>query len=706
MRVEVCSVSFRHTLQYLQMAKVALVSHDVQTVQGRAGGVGTFVAHWARLLKQNGDDVTIILTHAELETSGLDPEWAAKYRSWGISFIEVYSDARSPNRWPESWSMRLSEKLHPVLVDFDAVYFQDWANLAFHTVRVNRFALAPGPLCITVLHGPSNWVRIGNRKYPHVVDDLHLEFLERYSAEHSDGVIAPSGYILNWAKNNGWKFRTPPAVLALPFLPAATDESQLESEPRKRVIFFGRLETRKGFLLFAKAVMELWNSHPEILQTVDEIVLLGHEDEASAAETVKRQLTNTGLKIVHIGNLNSEQAGRYLREHAAGAVVVIASAYENFPYAVIEASLIPGLTMICSRGGGIPEVLAGDTARLFDPEPRALAAKLQHALVAASPTPPAAPYDFAAANKAWLAYHRDNLESAGRKRNAASQTKPTVCVCIPYFNKARYFPDLLSCLESQTLPHFSLVAIDDGSHQTDAIQVFDDMARRFEKKGWIFQRQENAFVDAARNRAASLAESEYLFFIDADELIPPHALERMLEAAVISGVDCLVSASELFSGEGPEFTTIAHYMPIGANLVAGLIEPIIFGGPMILIRRRAFLAIGGYREERGAAHEDWELQARLTMHGFDTDVLPEYLHRYRQLPDGLAKTSDGFLAKRRIIDCYEEQFSKIGMHGMAGAMAALYRRCQELEGAVKDTVPIELRMRLHNRLSKMLGQPE
>jgi hypothetical protein len=59
-----------------------------------------------------------------------------------------------------------------------------------------------------------------------------------------------------------------------------------------------------------------------------------------------------------------------------------------------------------------------------------------------------------------------------------------------------------------------------------------------------------------------------------------------------------------------------------------------------------------------------------------------------------------------MIECYEEQFSKIGMHGMGAAMYALYRRCQELEGAVKETVPRELRMRLHDRLSKMLSKPE
>jgi O-antigen biosynthesis protein len=690
------------------MAKVALVSHDVQTVQGRAGGVGAFVTHWAKLLRNSGDEVTIILTHAEVETPGLDPRWAANYRSWGIEFIELHSDPPSADRWPETWAIRLSEKLHPLLLQFDVVYFQDWANLAFHTVRVNRFSATPRPVCITVLHGPSNWVRIGNRKHPQIPVDLHLEFVERYSAEHSDVVIAPSNYILGWVEKEGWKFRTAPVVLGLPYQLPAEVELKPEGPAKKRVIVFGRLETRKGATLFTKALLALAGDHPDISQTIEEIVFLGHEDEPGSVETVKRQLAKTGLRVVHEGNLDSEQAGRYLREHARGAVVVIASAYENFPYAVIETSLIPGLKTICSRGGGTPEVLGSHAdGRLFDPEPRSLAAKLHQALVESNSLSSAAPYDYQAANDAWLGFHRDILERAPRNKNIdTDRAKPSVCVSIPYFNKARYFPELLSCLEAQTLASFSLVAVDDGSSEPEAKDVFAAMARKYEPRGWMFLRQENAFVDAARNRAARHSDSEYLFFIDADDLIPPHAIERMLEAAVISGVDCLVSASVLFSGSQPPYTTTEKYMPIGANLVAGLIEPIIFGGPMILVRRKVFEAIGGYREVRGAAHEDWELQARLAMQGFDTDVLPEYLHQYRQLPDGLAKSSDDFIAKRRIIDCYEEQFSKIGMHGMGGAMFALYRRCQELEGAVRENVPLELRMRLHNRLSKMLGRPQ
>lgn len=690
------------------MANVALISHDVQTGHHSSGGVGTFVTSWARLLRSRGDNVTIFRLDARLESRGLDGHWAEKYRAWGIDFVEVLNDPPASSRWPEAWAMRLSEKLHPLLAGYDVAYFQDWANGAFHSVRVKRFSNEPAPICVTVLHGASNWVRIGNRQYPKIPDDLHLDFVERYAAQHSDYVISPSAYMLDWVQREGWTFRRKPAVLRLPYQPDEETPSKPRADEGKRLIFFGRLESRKGFRLFANALVTLRSEFPKLSETIREIVLLGNEDEPGAAQSVRQQLAGSSWTLTHLPGLDRTQAGQYLRENAANSVAVIASPYENFPYSVIETSLITGLRTICSRGGGIPEVLGSRTdRRLFDPEPRALARKLAEEI--AGPESPAAdpPYEFASANQAWLDFHGEILEAPCFSDDAPRRTaKPSVCVCIPYFNKAQYFPELLSCVEQQTLKDFQVVALDDGSTEAEAREVFDAMADRYQARGWKFLRQENAFVDAARNAAARQTGADYLLFLDADERIPPHAIERMLKAAEISGVDCLVSASVLFTGDREPYTTIAHYMPIGANLSAGLIEPIIFGGPMILIRREVFVAIGGYREWRGAAHEDWELQARLAMRGYDTDILPEYLHEYRQLADGLAKVSDGFVAKRRIIECYEAEFARLGMRGIGGAMFALYRRSQELEGAVRENVPVELRMRLHERLSKMLKRPE
>ena len=81
-------------------------------------------------------------------------------------------------------------------------------------------------------------------------------------------------------------------------------------------------------------------------------------------------------------------------------------------------------------------------------------------------------------------------------------------------------------------------------------------------------------------------------------------------------------------------------MPLGPALVGGLIDGSALGGHVILVRRSVFGEIDGYREMRGAAHEDWELHARLAAAGYRSDVVPECLHLYRQVPNSLSRTAD------------------------------------------------------------------
>jgi glycosyltransferase involved in cell wall biosynthesis len=237
-----------------------------------------------------------------------------------------------------------------------------------------------------------------------------------------------------------------------------------------------------------------------------------------------------------------------------------------------------------------------------------------------------------------------------------------------------------------------VIAIDDGSSDADARAVFDEMAELYAAKGWTFFRQSNNYVDRARNEAAGRADAEYLLMIDADDAFAPNAIERFLEAALLSGDDCLVSGSCVFTGddfpydpESGELVAPLHgyYMPIGPDVVGGMVEPNVFGGPAIFIRRRVFEQMGGYREVRGAIHEDWELHARLALAGHRVDVVPEYLHFYRKLPDGLARTGNEFLGKQRMSEAYDARLATVGMDGVARAMYALYRKKQDLQKKVR-----------------------
>jgi glycosyltransferase involved in cell wall biosynthesis/GT2 family glycosyltransferase len=715
------------------MARVALPSYDVQTVGGRAGGVGAFVTRLARHLRADGDEVTIIATRSETHSIPVDRLWREKYRAWGIEVVEVHNKPPPPDRWPEVWSMRLSEEVAPLLRAFDVVYLSDWANVGFQTLRVRRFGATATPVCVTVLHGSSGWHRPANRREPIVPDDLNLAFVERYCALHSDFVVAPSRWIVDWAKQEGWRFRREPEVLGLPYWEDRAPAPGRAAARLSRLVFFGRLEPRKGYDLFVAALQQLMAESPEVLQGVQEVVLLGHEDLAGAADRVRRDLAPAGLRVTHLGGLDSDGAHDYLVARAADALVVVASPFENLPYAVIEASLVPGLNIICSRGGGTPEIFGGHgDAQLFDPLPGALATKIRERLVKPLAPDGLARYDFEAANQRWLAFHRrvrDHAEMARAPRAASGRSADAVDVCVTYYNKGRHFPQLCEALSRQTTQAFRVIAVDDGSPDPESVAVFDRMAEQHRGRGWTFIRQPHRSVDAARNEAARRGQAEYVIMIDGDDVVALKAVERMLEAARRSGDDYLVAWAYLFAGDGfpydlatgaPTAPIIGYYTPLGASIVAGLLDPIVFGGPMVIMRRQAFEAVGGYREMAGAAHGDWELHARLALGGYKTDVLPEYLHFYRQLDDGLSRRANRFASRRRIIEAYERHLAEAGLRGMADAMVALYRQRPLWPPGLRVSEPVvaravrrlyhmvplrvRLRMRLRQRAMELIAR--
>ena len=678
------------------MARVALVSHDVQTVLGgKAGGVGAFVTHFARLLRAQGEDVTILLTRQEEFPVAVDPEWRERYKRWGVGLLEFHNAPPSRERWSDAWPLRLSEQILPHLENFDIAYFQDWANVAFQAVRHKRFGPAKLPLIVTVFHGPSVWERTGNQRYPRIPDDLHVEFMERYSARHSDAVVAPSRYMLDWTLKQGWQFDCEPQVLGLPFVAddADTGSNAGPAGKLKRLVFFGRMEKRKGLSLFTQAVQRI----PDLWPDIEEIIFLGEEKERGSVEAVRNDLADSRLKLTHIGNLDSAGARRFLASVVHDSLVVIPSPAENFPYTVIEASRIPGIEMTCSNGGGVPEVLDfSKTDRLFDPYPAALASKIRQRF-GAPPRPSALPaYDAEKANARWLEFHRETLRPRNPRQLPALSAQLPVDICITYFNKGPYLPQLLQALEAQTVQGFGVIAVDDGSTEPESIAIFDEMSERYRDRGWIFFRQSNEFVDAARNRAAARSKAEYLLFIDADDIPAPHTVERLLQAALYSQDDCVLSGGFLLKDNDPDRATGARYLPLGPNLVSGLVDPIVFGLPMIFIRRRVFEALGGYREMRGVGHEDWELQVRLLLAGYRTDVFPECLLYFRRLSEGLAAISSDFLAKQRLTGAYESRLAEAGMQGLASLVHALNRRCLELEAETPRNI------RLENRVRQML----
>ncbi|MCI9576994.1 MAG: glycosyltransferase [Clostridiales bacterium] len=105
---------------------------------------------------------------------------------------------------------------------------------------------------------------------------------------------------------------------------------------------------------------------------------------------------------------------------------------------------------------------------------------------------------------------------------------PKITICMPVYNVAPYLEQCLQSVVEQTFDDFILIAVNDGSTD-NSLEILQRFAAQNSKLKII--NQENQGMSAARNKALSLAESEYVCFLDSDDHLAPTYLEELYEAA-------------------------------------------------------------------------------------------------------------------------------------------------------------------------------
>lgn len=119
-----------------------------------------------------------------------------------------------------------------------------------------------------------------------------------------------------------------------------------------------------------------------------------------------------------------------------------------------------------------------------------------------------------------------------------------ISVVIPVYNLKIYIADMLTSLMSQTFDDFEAVIIDDGSTDGsgELIRELVNGDSRF-----LYCRQANSGVSAARNKGMDMASGKYVVFFDGDDYIPEDSLEAMLNAIKENDCDMAVGIMETFS---------------------------------------------------------------------------------------------------------------------------------------------------------------
>jgi glycosyltransferase involved in cell wall biosynthesis len=104
--------------------------------------------------------------------------------------------------------------------------------------------------------------------------------------------------------------------------------------------------------------------------------------------------------------------------------------------------------------------------------------------------------------------------------------KPLVSILIPAFNCQGWIGDSITSALGQTWPRKEIIVVDDGS--TDRTL---SIARRFASRHLCVASQVNQGAAAARNKAFSMCQGDYIQWLDADDLLSPDKVARQMEVA-------------------------------------------------------------------------------------------------------------------------------------------------------------------------------
>ena len=220
-------------------------------------------------------------------------------------------------------------------------------------------------------------------------------------------------------------------------------------------------------------------------------------------------------------------------------------------------------------------------------------------------------------------------------------------IIVPVYNARAYLPACLDSALAQDIPReaYEIVCVDDGSTDGSAGILADYAARHPQIR---VLRQENSGVAAARNAGLEAAQGEYIWFVDADDMVRPHALSLVREKIAETGCDRLTVGGYQFEETlSPQEQALARQGTLPVN--APWYDAVVWRN----VLRRRFLRQRGlcFRYPELTHGEDGLFLYELLQEGPASADLPEVLYFYRQHP-GSAETAGSQKNRERKLRSY------------------------------------------------------
>ncbi len=400
---------------------------------------------------------------------------------------------------------------------------------------------------------------------------------------------------------------------------------------RRIILSVGRLVPRKGFANVLRALA--------LLQDVADAhcVIVGNGPEESTLRALAASLGVSGRVTIDTGVQDADLPNAY----AAASVFALtpqqtedASDVEGFGIVFLEAGAF-GVPSLGVRTGGVAEAVDDGVTGLLlaDASPEAIAGAIRTLFTDETMRRRLGTQAQAYVQRtaAWssrvapLAVRLQHLSPPHDRPSVPPRTTDSVSVIIPVYQGAHTITRCLESIFRQTIQPSQVLVVNDGS--TD--QLHEALAP-YRGRITVID-QQNRGANAARNRGAHAATGNFLLFCDADVILGPTFLERMLQTLHTHPEASYAYASFRF-GWKP-----FHLWPFSAARLRRL----NYIHTTSLLRREHFPAF----DESLRRLQDWDVWLTMLAQGHTGVWIPETLFSVLVEGKGISSWFPGFLLR-------------------------------------------------------------
>jgi glycosyltransferase involved in cell wall biosynthesis len=219
--------------------------------------------------------------------------------------------------------------------------------------------------------------------------------------------------------------------------------------------------------------------------------------------------------------------------------------------------------------------------------------------------------------------------------------EPLVSVLMPAYNACPYIAAAIESVLAQTYRHFELIILDDGS--TDDSYANAATYTKIDPRVRLVS-QPHSGVARTRNHLISLAQGEFIAWLDADDLALPHRLERGVNVMLNNPqLVVLGSAYQVIDVNG--YSQALHKLPLSDTTIRW---HSLFHSPFaqssVMLRRDRLVSNDLKYDPSMELAEDYDFWSRLLAVGQACN-LPEPLVSYRMHPAQISRT------RQALLDC-------------------------------------------------------